>query len=372
MACYRVATGLCGPGGTSIGSITGPVANCPVNEDTCFASHRGEGPVQIRWQFANRSGTPQDLEWFVREQGATADSAYPVVSLNGQQPGVPTPTSLVHVPGNGSATVSVAAWMLGAQALSPTHLQLFARASGDTSAHVLVADRGMYSDETSGVRFAGWGSFVPEGTGPSARMGGTMIFDRQNHRFVLFGGATASDSVNEVWACDAGPSSTWNLLTPAGSGPGPRVGAAAVYDPLRHRMLVVGGDATNDAVSALSLTPGSEAWSVLAPAGGGLGEERSPRVPGVVPVERVQAQVHPRLPDSLHLRHDAGAGDQGRRLGPGPGEAWCPGAVGAGRERARRVRELEQRRRGGGAGGGEGRDRQACRDAASLTTTKDR
>ncbi len=274
VACYRVATGLCGPGGTSIGSITGPVANCPVNEDTCFASHRGEGPVQIRWQFANRSGTPQDLEWFVREQGATADSAYPVVSLNGQQPGVPTPTSLVHVPGNGSATVSVAAWMLGAQALSPTHLQLFARASGDTSAHVLVADRGMYSDETSGVRFAGWGSFVPEGTGPSARMGGTMIFDRQNHRFVLFGGATASDSVNEVWACDAGPSSTWNLLTPAGSGPGPRVGAAAIYDPVRHRMLVVGGDATNDAVYALSLTPGSEAWSVLAPAGSGLGARK--------------------------------------------------------------------------------------------------
>ena len=124
----------------------------------------------------------------------------------------------------------------------------------------------------------GWTTAVPESIPPAARRAGAMIFDRLSSRFVLFGGATASDSASEVWTFDNSALSTWKHLTPSGSAPSARVGASAIYDPIRHRMLVTGGDYANGAVYALSLATGAEAWSVLVPSGSGPGGRKFHRV----------------------------------------------------------------------------------------------
>jgi hypothetical protein len=72
----------------------------------------------------------------------------------------------------------------------------------------------------------------------------------------------------------------WTDITPAGPGPGPREGMAAIYDPIRGRMIVhggwnftpdswlPGGGATTiyDDVWTLSLS-GTQSWTQLAAAG---------------------------------------------------------------------------------------------------------
>jgi hypothetical protein len=162
--------------------------------------------------------------------------------------------------------------MVLAQAQHPTHLQLFLAAVGDTNPPVAAGDVSLLSDESSGARYSGWASATPDSFPPPARSAGSIIYDQLNNRFVLYGGNAQGGRAQDVWVCDAGPSSRWTQVSPPGTGPGPRMWHSAIYDPIRQRMLVFGGynsDVVDNAVYALSLTTGSEAWSVLVPAGAG-------------------------------------------------------------------------------------------------------
>ena len=108
-----------------------------------------------------------------------------------------------------------------------------------------------------------WSQILPAGTTPPGRILGSVIYDRANDRFVLFGGFGAVE-YNDVWVLKIGPPASWTQLLPAGVPPDPRYGHTAVYDEAQKRMLVFGGrtniGAVDDDVWALSLN-GPPAWT---------------------------------------------------------------------------------------------------------------
>lgn len=103
---------------------------------------------------------------------------------------------------------------------------------------------------------------------PSGRYGHSAIYDSRHDRMIVFGGWDG-DRRNEVWSLSLNGPSTWTLLAPSGTAPSRRYAQAAIYDSLRDRMIVFGGDdghSRND-VWALSLSEPTT-WSQIVPAGG--------------------------------------------------------------------------------------------------------
>ncbi len=113
-----------------------------------------------------------------------------------------------------------------------------------------------------------WTKLEPEGFMPAPRGQHTAIYDSVNHRMIVFGGHSSYYNWDDVWALSLTPGSeTWTQIAPTGSGPGVRRWHTAVYDQANNQMVVFGGSGRgglkND-VWKLSLTPGSETWSPLA------------------------------------------------------------------------------------------------------------
>jgi hypothetical protein len=115
-----------------------------------------------------------------------------------------------------------------------------------------------------------WTALAPTGTPPSARMLQCAIYDPVRDRMVVFGGENEYGPVGDVWVLSLAGTPAWTALTPGGQPPNGREAQSAIYDPLRDRMLVFGGlddsYAYRNDVWALSLA-GTPAWTALAPAG---------------------------------------------------------------------------------------------------------
>jgi hypothetical protein len=116
-----------------------------------------------------------------------------------------------------------------------------------------------------------WSQIVPSGTPPEGRMRHTAVYDATRDRMVVFGGSATSGVRNDVWVLSLGGSPSWSLVTPSGTAPTPRNGHSAIYDPVRDRMIVFGGiiggspPVTNE-VWQLTFSP-SPAWSQITPTG---------------------------------------------------------------------------------------------------------
>jgi len=128
-----------------------------------------------------------------------------------------------------------------------------------------------YRNDVWALSLAGspaWSELTPAGTAPSARYAPAAIYDPVRDRMVVFGGADDLSNHNDVWALSLAGSPAWSELTPAGTPPSVRYAPAAIYDPVRDRMVMFGGrDISNhNDVWALSLA-GSPAWSEITPAG---------------------------------------------------------------------------------------------------------
>ncbi|HET9326241.1 MAG TPA: kelch repeat-containing protein, partial [Candidatus Eisenbacteria bacterium] len=76
---------------------------------------------------------------------------------------------------------------------------------------------------------------------PVVPLNHTAIYDPVQQRMIVFGGNELSQLSNATWQLTLGQNPQWSLLTPLGAPPSPRFGHAAVYDPTRHRMIVMGG-----------------------------------------------------------------------------------------------------------------------------------
>ena len=111
---------------------------------------------------------------------------------------------------------------------------------------------------------ATWHQMLVGGTLPSPRDHHTTVYDPVNDRMVVFGGFDTG-AQNDVWALSLDGFPTWQQVLPAGSLPSPRLGHAAVYDPVRQRMIVIGGvdgGAYNNEVWELTLS-GAPVWNQL-------------------------------------------------------------------------------------------------------------
>ncbi len=87
-----------------------------------------------------------------------------------------------------------------------------------------------------------WSEIVPSsGPIPPARTNAGGVYDPVGHRLVVFGGTGASSTLNDVWGFDLA-ANVWTDLTPAaGPAPARRFTPNAVYDPVRHSMIVWSG-----------------------------------------------------------------------------------------------------------------------------------
>lgn len=113
-----------------------------------------------------------------------------------------------------------------------------------------------------------WSMLPTSSPGPQVYNAAAMV-DPVRDRMLLFGGVGPGSST-QVWSYDLATGTGWSVLPTSGVAPSIRQAHAIVYDPVRDRMLVVGGlpsvlPAALD-VYALSLS-GTPTWTVLAPTG---------------------------------------------------------------------------------------------------------
>ncbi len=109
-----------------------------------------------------------------------------------------------------------------------------------------------------------WTNLRPTGTPPSARYDLGAIYDPLRDRMVLFGGRDATGDRNDTWVLSLGGRPAWSALAPVGAPPAARSGQSAIYDPVRDRMVVFGGQGNDVWALSLAGTPG---WANLAPTG---------------------------------------------------------------------------------------------------------
>jgi uncharacterized protein (TIGR03437 family) len=84
-----------------------------------------------------------------------------------------------------------------------------------------------------------WTEVGVAGVRPPARFGHTLLFDPVRRRLIVFGGQ-ASGFFSDVWAFDL-TGSSWQQLSRDAAGPSRRYGHSAIYEPSRDRMIVSHG-----------------------------------------------------------------------------------------------------------------------------------
>jgi hypothetical protein len=114
-----------------------------------------------------------------------------------------------------------------------------------------------------------WTKLAPSGQLPPPRDGHLMLYDPVRDRMIVLGGMDAvNDFHDDVWALNLAPSPSWAKINPAGPDPPARAWTAGVYDPVGDRIVLFGGyaDAALGDVWALALS-GTPTWSQITPAG---------------------------------------------------------------------------------------------------------
>lgn len=105
---------------------------------------------------------------------------------------------------------------------------------------------------------------APGTSGPPVRTHHAAIYDPVGYRMLVFGGRNSSGPLDDTWSLDL-KTARWTAI-PGDVKPPARYGHSAIYDPLRHRMVIFAGQKTggffND-VWALDLN--QNRWSELQP-----------------------------------------------------------------------------------------------------------
>lgn len=116
-----------------------------------------------------------------------------------------------------------------------------------------------------------WSRLEVSGQPPVPRRSLVAVYDPPRRRVIVYGGYDGT-FLNDLWELKLEPTPTWAALEAAGELPPPLAGSAALFDPVRERMLVIQGNdgaypgSRRSEVWALSLS-GRPIWSVLHPAG---------------------------------------------------------------------------------------------------------
>ncbi len=90
-----------------------------------------------------------------------------------------------------------------------------------------------------------WKKLSTFGTSPSVRESSAVIYDSTNNVLTIYGGDGNSVDDGDVWtlsnANGSGGTAIWTQLTPTGTAPMARTGVSAIYDAVHNRMTVFGG-----------------------------------------------------------------------------------------------------------------------------------
>ena len=118
-----------------------------------------------------------------------------------------------------------------------------------------------------------WNQFAPAGTPPQPRRDHTAIYDPVGDRMIIFGGYRSTGGEgNDVWALSLAGTPTWSQLAPAGGPPATRSDATAIYDDANARMVMFGGysssvPAFQDTWELSLPASGTPTWTQMAPSG---------------------------------------------------------------------------------------------------------
>lgn len=91
---------------------------------------------------------------------------------------------------------------------------------------------------------ANWQNVPTTGARPNGGYGMTSVYDASRDRMLIFGGSTSDDyygATNDVWELRLRGNPTWTLIHTTGVRPAARRHGAAIFDPLRNRMVIYGG-----------------------------------------------------------------------------------------------------------------------------------
>jgi hypothetical protein len=112
-----------------------------------------------------------------------------------------------------------------------------------------------------------WREILPAGgISPPGRTNAAAIHDPVARALVVFGGNGATGARNDVWALSL-DTDAWTELTPAsGPAPAPRFTPNAIYDPVRHVMIVWAGQGTGFFNDVWEFDLAAPAWRELVPA----------------------------------------------------------------------------------------------------------
>jgi hypothetical protein len=174
-------------------------------------------------------------------------------------------------------------------------------ASYDSREHRLI----MYGGQNAGARddiwafdlsLDTWTELTPA-TGPAGRWFAAHVYDAANHRSTIFGGNTGTEVKNEVWVFDLW-TDKWTQLSPSGTPPSAREGAAAVYDGANDRMIVFGGRAGS--------TANNEVWALENLSDSPTHAGNTISTPGVVLEQNTPNPFNP----STNIRYRLGAPGQ--------------------------------------------------------------
>jgi len=112
-----------------------------------------------------------------------------------------------------------------------------------------------------------WSELTTSGVLPPV-WGHSLVYDAARDRVVLFGGVTPAGRSNEVFVLSLTGPPTWVALPTGGTPPLPRNFHTAIYDPVRDRMVVFGGNigtSRRNDTWVLDFAQVPPAWSQLAP-----------------------------------------------------------------------------------------------------------
>jgi hypothetical protein len=123
-----------------------------------------------------------------------------------------------------------------------------------------------------------WTPVFPTGTAPTARSGHNAFYDSNSGNMVVFGGASSTACLNDLWALEDANSSegipNWSSLATAGTLPPARANHSGVYDATANVMIVFGGTNCtggylNDVwtLSNANGIDGTPTWTELFPSG---------------------------------------------------------------------------------------------------------
>lgn len=116
-----------------------------------------------------------------------------------------------------------------------------------------------------------WNELTTSGGPPADRAHHSGIYDPVTHKMLIFGGWSGAiyNSLNDTWALDLS-TKVWSQISTSGGPPDRRAGHIAVYDSLRHRMVVFSGSnwwtTWHNDTWALDLS--SNTWTQLSTTGG--------------------------------------------------------------------------------------------------------